>query len=67
MMCGMQFTKDAKKLAVKGKPVCSACGKSMNVYKIEGEVIRFRCSGYPKCREYRKFRIKEEKDELLHA
>lgn len=60
LMCGMQFTKDAKKLLVKGKPVCPECGKNMHVYKIEGEVIRFRCSDYPACKTFRKFKMKEE-------
>ena len=67
MMCGTQFTGNAGKLSVKGKPVCPVCGKSMHVYKLEGEVIRFRCAGYPVCKTYRKFRMKEEKDELLHS
>jgi ssDNA-binding Zn-finger/Zn-ribbon topoisomerase 1 len=60
LMCGTQFTPGAKKRPVKGKPVCRECGKQMNIYKIEGDVIRFRCSGYPECRTFRKFTMKEE-------
>ena len=60
LMCGTQFTPNAKKLAVKGKPLCPECGKPMNVYKLEGDVIRFRCSGYPACKTFKKFTLKEE-------
>jgi transposase-like protein len=60
LMCGSQFTPDAKKPAVQGKPLCPECGKTMNVYKLEGSIIRFRCSGYPDCKTFRKFRMKEE-------
>jgi len=61
MMCGMQFTDDAKKATVKGKPLCPQCGKAMNLYKIEGDIVRFRCSVYPDCKTYKKYRMKEEK------
>ncbi len=61
MMCGMQFTGDSSKAIVKGKPLCPQCGKAMNLYKIEGETVRFRCSGYPECKTYKKYRMREEK------
>lgn len=61
LMCGTQFTPGAKKSLVQGKPACPECGKPMNVYKLEGDVIRFRCSAYPSCKTFRKFTIKEEK------
>ncbi len=32
----------------------------MHLYKIECDVIRFRCSNYPMCKTYKKFIIKEE-------
>lgn len=60
LICGRQFTPEAGKAQVQGKPVCDECGKPMHLYKIEGEVVRFRCSGYPKCRTFKKFRILEE-------
>ena len=60
IICGKQFTKGSKVSEVKGKPTCQECGKPMHVYKIEGDVIRFRCSGYPDCKHFRKFRMKEE-------
>jgi transposase-like protein len=61
LICDYQFTLDAKKSPVKGKPTCPECGKSMNVYKLEGLIIRFRCSGYPVCKSFRKYSMKEEK------
>ena len=63
LICGRQFTPYAKKFKVTGKPVCNECAKPMNVYKLEGEVVRFRCSGYPECKNIRKFMIKEIKEE----
>ncbi len=60
IICGNQFTPGASKSQVKGKPVCPECGKQMNVYKLEGNVIRFRCSGYPVCKTFKKFIMKEE-------
>jgi len=51
----------AKKSPVKGKPACPACRKPMNVYKLESDVIRFRCSGYPVCKTFKKFIMKEVK------
>lgn len=70
LMCGKQFTNGSRVSLIKGKPKCSKCEKAMNIYKIEGEVIRFRCSGYPKCKTFKKFmikEIKEEKDEPLYS
>jgi len=49
-----------KKQEIQGKPICPECGKPMHLYKIEGEIIRFRCSGYPVCKTFRKFKITEE-------
>jgi len=60
LICGKQFSHSAKKQEVHGKPICPECGKKMHLYKIEGEIIRFRCSDYPICRTFKKFRIKEE-------
>jgi len=60
IMCGEQFTNGTKVSEVKGKPTCQECGKPMHIYKIESDVIRFRCSGYPDCKHFRKFRLKEE-------
>ncbi|RJR22818.1 MAG: Insertion element protein [Nitrospiraceae bacterium] len=60
LMCSRQFTMGTRKPMVQGKPVCPECGKPMNVYKLEGNVIRFRCSGYPVCKTFKKYFLKEE-------
>jgi len=60
LICGRQFTPDATKPVVTGKPSCTTCGRPMNVYMIEGPIIRFRCSGYPGCRTFRKYSMTEE-------
>ncbi len=60
VICGKQFTDGSKVSEVTGKPNCPACGKSMHIYKIEGDLIRFRCSEYPVCKHFRKFRMIEE-------
>ncbi|MCX7794142.1 MAG: hypothetical protein N2257_07060 [Thermodesulfovibrionales bacterium] len=59
IMCGRQFINGAKKQEIQGRPVCPRCGKLMNLYRIEGDIIRFRCSDYPACRTFKKFLIKE--------
>jgi ssDNA-binding Zn-finger/Zn-ribbon topoisomerase 1 len=46
---------------VKGKPICQECGKSMQVWKIEGDIICFRCSGYPACNHFKKYKMTEAK------
>lgn len=66
LICGKQFTPSAERCSVKGKPFCPSCDKPMHLYKIEGEIIRFRCSGYPECKTFKKYRIQEEGNELLH-
>jgi len=58
--CGKQFSPSSKKQEVKGKPKCPECDSPMHLYKIEGEVIRFRCSNYPACKTFKKFKITEE-------
>lgn len=60
LMCNRQFSQGARKQEIYGKPICSECGKHMNLYKIEGETIRFRCSNYPTCKTFKKFKIKED-------
>lgn len=60
LMCNRQFSQGGKKLEVQGKPICNKCNKHMHLYKIEGDLIRFRCSNYPTCKTFRKFKIEEE-------
>lgn len=60
LICNRQFSEGANKVEVQGKPLCMKCGKSMHLYKIEGELIRFRCANYPACKTFRKYKIQEE-------
>jgi transposase-like protein len=60
LMCGKQFILGANKPHTKNKPVCPECKKPMNIYKLEGNIIRFRCSDYPGCKTFKKFTLKEE-------
>jgi transposase-like protein len=67
LICGMQFTLGRKRPLLKGKPLCPECSRPMNVFKLEGDILRFRCSAYPECKTHRKYRLTEETDELLHS
>jgi len=67
LICGMQFTLDRKRPVLKGKPVCPNCSRPMNIFKLEGEILRFRCSAYPDCKTFKKYRLTEEANELLHS
>jgi ssDNA-binding Zn-finger/Zn-ribbon topoisomerase 1 len=50
------------------RPLCPECGRPMYVYKKENDALRFRCSGYPVCKSYKKLEKKKEvRNELLHA
>jgi len=67
MICGMQFTSGRKKPIIKGKPVCPECNRPMNIFRLDGDILRFRCSAYPECKTFRKYRLTEETNELLHS
>jgi transposase-like protein len=68
LMCGRQFTIGAMRTEWKDKPHCPVCGRIMHVYKRDGHILRFRCSGYPGCRIYTKQILeKGAANELLHA
>lgn len=67
LVCNKQFSIGTTKHEIKGKPICPICGKIMHLYKIEGNIIRFRCSAYPQCKTFKKFIIQEDIDELLHS
>ncbi len=60
LICGRQFSYGTKRRELQEKPICPECGKSMHIYKIEGEAIRFRCAGYPVCKTFIKIQIKKE-------
>jgi ssDNA-binding Zn-finger/Zn-ribbon topoisomerase 1 len=42
------------RMQIQHRPHCSKCGKNMHIYMKYGEITRYRCSGYPDCREYAK-------------
>lgn len=66
LICGRQFTQNSGRAEVKDRPVCEVCGKIMHLYKKENKVLRFRCSGYPACKTFKKVNL-EEDHELLHT
>ncbi|MBZ0159210.1 MAG: Insertion element protein [bacterium] len=59
LMCGRQFTLGNRKTTPAKRPLCGKCGKPMHIYRREGNVIRFRCSGYPSCRGFQKIMSEE--------
>jgi transposase-like protein len=59
LICGKQFTPGATRTQWKDKPNCPICGKKMYFYHKSKGYIRFRCSGYPVCRQYLKVKQKE--------
>jgi ssDNA-binding Zn-finger/Zn-ribbon topoisomerase 1 len=54
LICNRQFTIGTSWSRLKDRPSCPACGRGMHIYKREGGSIRYRCSGYPKCRTFLK-------------
>ncbi|MBZ0168581.1 MAG: topoisomerase DNA-binding C4 zinc finger domain-containing protein [Kofleriaceae bacterium] len=52
VMCGRQFTLGNRNAIPAKRPFCSKCGGPMHIYKRQGNMIRFRCSGYPNCRGF---------------
>jgi transposase-like protein len=67
LLCGRQFVPGAERKEAKIKCYCDECGKKMHVYKREKNFLRFRCSGYPECRVFKKIEIKEVPDAVLCA
>jgi len=60
LICGRQFTTGNGRTEGMNNPRCPACGKLMHIYRRENSTIRFRCSGYPSCKTFKKIRTKEE-------
>jgi transposase-like protein len=54
LICNRQFTLGSTRGRRDDRPRCPACGRGMHVYKREVELIRYRCSGYPRCRTFNK-------------
>ena len=59
LMCARQFVIAAERVEMKNKPQCPACSRKMNLYMKQGNIRRFRCSGYPLCKTYKKIEMEE--------
>ncbi|MHB8481533.1 MAG: transposase [Nitrospiria bacterium] len=57
LMCHKQFSSGHKPIEVKMRPVCPVCGEPMHLYMRESNAQRYRCSGYPGCRTFKKEEI----------
>ncbi len=55
LVCGRQFVEDKPHRVIAHRPRCPKCGATMHVYVRRGNVIRFRCAGYPACRTFVKW------------
>jgi hypothetical protein len=68
IICGRQFTHNARRILCDFRPTCRKCGTMMHIYKREKDFTRFRCAHYPQCKTYIKILIKKEPmNELLSA
>lgn len=60
LICDRQFVIFKSRHEIKEHPVCSKCGRKMHLYRRYSGMLRFRCSGYPRCRTYIKIKVEEE-------
>lgn len=54
LSCGRQFVESGARRPMENRPTCPKCGARMHVYARNGNIIRFRCSNYPKCKTFLK-------------
>jgi transposase-like protein len=59
IICNRQFVLNSSKTICSGKPKCDLCGSVMYLYRIDENILRFRCSKYPDCKFYKKYRMEE--------
>lgn len=54
ILCKRQFTCDSFERKHEN-PICEICGVKMYVYMRDNnkKIVRFRCSNYPKCKNYK--------------
>jgi transposase-like protein len=52
LMCDRQFVEGSRNREKAPRPVCPQCGGPVHVYMRYPDAIRYRCSGYPRCRGY---------------
>jgi ssDNA-binding Zn-finger/Zn-ribbon topoisomerase 1 len=57
LLCGRQFSPDARHIEIGNRPDCPTCGNPMHFYKRDSLALRLRCSCYPDCRTYLKIPI----------
>jgi ssDNA-binding Zn-finger/Zn-ribbon topoisomerase 1 len=68
LVCGRQFTLHPARYEPENRPLCPVCGRPMHVYMRGPFEIRFRCSGYPECRTYKKiFARPSAKEKAMEA
>ncbi len=58
IVCGRQFTLEARKRHTEERPSCPVCGKKMHLYMTKGATVRYRCSEYPSCKTF--YKVKKE-------
>jgi ssDNA-binding Zn-finger/Zn-ribbon topoisomerase 1 len=56
-MCSRQFVILKDRQEIKEREICKKCGRVMHVYRRYSNVLRLRCSGYPKCKTYLKIEM----------
>jgi DNA-directed RNA polymerase subunit RPC12/RpoP len=54
MICGRQFIEGHERGYPENRPFCSICGKKMYIYRRGANYNRYRCSGYPVCKNFLK-------------
>ncbi len=59
ILCDRQFSENSSRNYIQERPPCPECGAAMHVYMRTGNITRFRCSEYPKCKTFVKT-VKEE-------
>ena len=52
LVCDRQFVEGSRRRDNAPRPVCPVCGDPVHVYMRYHDAIRYRCSGYPRCRGY---------------
>jgi len=67
VMCGRQFVLDSGRMEIGNRPLCDKCARPMYLYRRGKGFLRFRCSGYPKCRVFKKVMVEEEENDLLYS
>ena len=54
LICSRQYVVGSASGAPADRPSCPVCGQPMHRYMRGAQVIRYRCSNYPSCRNYLK-------------